>query len=1282
MSVRASRSPKLRVAFHAINGVGLGHLTRLLTLAQEVRRILPSALVLFLTNVRDTALLDESGFDYVQFPLRLDEPHADPDRALHGLPENLDAAAQCGALRAFAPDLVVFDTHAPWSLVEAARDLGARAALVLRELRPEAFQRFLGRFTPWAFDVIVIPHDPSEVEASSIPGDLPAILCGPILRDLSGELPASLRRRLGQSHPLVVATAGGGGQPLDAARFVRAVCGAHQHLRSEYPSLKTVLVHGPNAKLDLEARAMAGLIALRWTPALPRLLEQADAIVSQAGYNAIGELRALRKPAVLVPGHRKMEDQSARAKRLAEMGAATIAAPRADSIAKHVARLLGSPALRKRMAQSHDRRPLVPGNHDAALALLRPLHRPASPVRKVVIIAHDFPPRIGGMETAAHSLALAAVDLGLEVIVYTSAGVGRASDPPVHRHGSKPAQAGLRVRAMFVPLRPPKTIDLLGDLLLTLHALMVDTPDVVHLAHGGLAPWIPALQACLPCAVTSHVHGNDLMAPWVQHAGEGDAYRAALVDGLNRSDGVMAVSEFSRGLAISAGVGSSRATVVPNGVDAARFTPGPADPSLRERLDLQPDDEVILTVSRLAQRKGHRTLVRALPAIVHKHPKALFCFTGCHDGLLSEIRELARSLGVGERVRALGWVPDQDVPALYRLARIFVLAPDQEMDSDVEGFGIALLEAAACGLATVSSRTGGVPEAVVEGETGLAARPGDPEDLARCVLHLLCNPQEASEMGRAGRQRVVEGFSWGRVASTLVQQWNTVLDTRRRQGDLGLQTLLSGRASYGDPRVLAVRRQLAQVRTAADLVWLARKHVYAIRQEDKQRRDQYRRWAERGRTLRFRAAGDLGHSLAQALEDCRWLGICPDVEVKLRAFLTPAFQTQVLPRVRGVHLLHGIPCEQAESLLEQLGRPNGGREPLRSLRLYMIPEAASSAAEHAPQAHRFRRVFQQRGVTVVPPPELMRYLSLTPSPGPDTAMVEPSNRCNLSCPTCPTGSGKIRPLPDMTPARFGQVLDGLGGQVRTLSLWNYGEPTLNPDLDKLIACAKERGVASVKVSSNGLALRGDRGRALLTSGLDVLILSVDGASQATYEKFRLHGRFDTVAEAIQGLCADKKRLGLARPSIELQFIVMRHNEHEIDSIRALARSWGVDRLRLKTFGASSEATRQFIPQSAHLSRYEADSTTTRQPRKFCPLPWDHVVVGVDGAVTPCCYLRPDMGDAFVMGNLFETPFVEIWRGPRYQAFREAMLERRDEMPVCRTCHGNVFDRNASVEALA
>ena len=239
-------------------------------------------------------------------------------------------------------------------------------------------------------------------------------------------------------------------------------------------------------------------------------------------------------------------------------------------------------------------------------------------------------------------------------------------------------------------------------------------------------------------------------------------------------------------------------------------------------------------------------------------------------------------------------------------------------------------------------------------------------------------------------------------------------------------------------------------------------------------------------------------------------------------------------------------------------------------------------------------------------------------------------------------------------------------------------PLLHRDLPAIIARAKSAGVRVVKVSSNAHFLDGERGRALLASGLDVLILSIDGASQATYEVFRKGGDFASASRQIAWICAEKRRLGQKKPSVEIQFIVMRHNEHELDDMRRLCAEWGVDRLKIKTVGAEDDSTRHLVPTSKLLSRYREDGTHNAN-HPFCTMPWDHTVVNVDGSVTPCCYLRPDMGDAFVMGNVFETPFQDIWHGERYRAFRRAMLEGRKGMPVCNKCRGGTHDLFAAIE---
>lgn len=1222
----------MKVAFHAINGVGLGHLVRAVTLATEMRELVPDIELLVLTNARDTSMLRDAGLDYVQFPPRLDEPHADPLRIKTALPPMIEQAAFIATLDTFAPDLVVFDTHAPTSFV-AHVSKRYRAVLVLRELRPEALRSFAASKIARLFDRIIIPQEAGDMDLSAL-AHLPAVRVGPIVRRVDRRTPRAIRPML------VVAMAGGGGQPVDARRYVRAVADAHHLARARFPALETVLVTGPYGDAPPNAAAYDGLTVVRSHPDMTGLLSEAAVVVSQAGYNAVAEIRALERPAILVPGYRKAEDQRARAGRLVRAKAAVLARPEARSIADRLEALLADPGALASMRVAHAEFRLVPKNREAAEAVLRPAWAPrANAIRSVVLVAHDFAPKHGGMETVAGSLAANLQERGIEVHVYTTARLGVM------------ARQGAVVEPLYTPLPPPGRIDLERDLSLTIDRAIQHAPDVIHLCNAGLGPWVPALKAALPSIVTANVHGNDLLSPWVFSERAPEKLRQAQVEGLSSADAVLCVSEYSQRRARELGVAASVLHTIENGVDPARFCPGPRSVDLAQRLAIDDGDEIVLTVSRLAPRKGHRTVLQSIARLAAKRPRLKFVFTGTGNVMRSELQQLASELGIASRIVPVGFVSNDDLPDLYRLANVFALLSSESWD-DVEGFGVALLEAAATGLPTLTSGTGGMAEAMADGVTGLVVPPDDPELTARALDRLLEDRAVTHALGARGRERVIAHFSRKRTTDRTIELWSSLLAERDRR-PLGSEDgveLLRHAQRHGAER--------AAVRAA--------------------RREAFRKTAASGRPVGLRATGQGARLLPQALDDCAAEGIAPRVEVKLSRFVEPDFLAYALPLASDVDLVHGVPHPNADALLATLrAMPPEALAKVRLLRLFLSAEAAERPSTAVPEAHALRRHFSEGGATVVPPPELMRYLSELPAGGPETGMIEPTNLCNLACPTCPTGTGKIKPLPQMTIERFDHVIEQVAPRMRNIALWNYGEPLLNRQLPQMIAHAKRAGVGVVKVSSNVHFLDGERGSAILQSGLDVLILSVDGATAETYGKFRQEGDFDRVGKAVAWLCSEKKRLGLTKPRIELQFIAMSHNEHELPEIRRLAREWGVDRFRVKTVGADDPKTRDLVPKERLLSRYREDRESPSVRYAFCTMAWDHTVVNVDGSVTPCCYLRPDMGDEFVMGNIFESSFAQIWRGERYRAFRASMLDGRESMPVCNRCRGSTQDLLAS-----
>ena len=210
---------------------------------------------------------------------------------------------------------------------------------------------------------------------------------------------------------------------------------------------------------------------------------------------------------------------------------------------------------------------------------------------------------------------------------------------------------------------------------------------------------------------------------------------------------------------------AQRVRVVPLGTEPREFHPGvdPRDVRVRYGLTGAP---WILTVARIEWHKGIDTVIKAMPAIRAAHPGARYAVAGIGPRQ-PQLEELARATGVGDAVRFLGPVSDADLPALYNAADLYVGA-SRRHDLLVEGFGISLVEASASGLAVVGGRSGGVPDAVRDGETGILVDPEEPQAVAAGVNRLLADPSLRRALGAAGRRAVETYYNWDRVAKDLI----------------------------------------------------------------------------------------------------------------------------------------------------------------------------------------------------------------------------------------------------------------------------------------------------------------------------------------------------------------------------------------------------------------------------------------------------------------------------------------------------------------------------------
>lgn len=209
---------------------------------------------------------------------------------------------------------------------------------------------------------------------------------------------------------------------------------------------------------------------------------------------------------------------------------------------------------------------------------------------------------------------------------------------------------------------------------------------------------------------------------------------------------------------------SDRVQVVPLGTDPEFFRPGVDVTEVRSRYGLG-EGRWLLSVARLTEHKGIDTVIRALAQLGPAYRDVSYAVVGSGDDQ-SRLTALARKLGVSSRVRFLEQVPDRDLPALYNLAEIY-LGVSRLLQRSVEGFGISLVEASACGRPVIAGRSGGIPEAVRDGETGLLVDAEQAEAVAGAVQRLLDDSELARRLGAGGRRAVETYYNWDRVAADL-----------------------------------------------------------------------------------------------------------------------------------------------------------------------------------------------------------------------------------------------------------------------------------------------------------------------------------------------------------------------------------------------------------------------------------------------------------------------------------------------------------------------------------
>jgi phosphatidylinositol alpha-1,6-mannosyltransferase len=372
--------------------------------------------------------------------------------------------------------------------------------------------------------------------------------------------------------------------------------------------------------------------------------------------------------------------------------------------------------------------------------------------KKILIISEDFPPYPGGI--AQWALGVAGCIHRQEYQVYV---ITRLRENHVPAQQPYPllfmeGQHWKKFRTQYVSRAFRNFLEQRG------------VPDLVIATTWNCARGLVPLTCKLGIKTVVVAHGLDVtrtMPFWK---------RWWLKRTMRRCDVVVAVSRFTGDFINQRyHLPHDRVLVLPNGVDTSRFHPVADTVPVREHYGIT-DEKVILTLARVIERKGHDAVIRILPRLREHFKKIKYIISGPWEDLYyKKLKQLVSDLDLEDFVIFTGFVPDNELNDLYNLCDVYIM-PSREMEDkgDTEGFGITYLEAGACEKPVIGGASGGVPDAIVHGETGFLVDPLNIEDIGDKLVKLLGNPGMCRTMGRQGRARIQADFTWESVTRKLL----------------------------------------------------------------------------------------------------------------------------------------------------------------------------------------------------------------------------------------------------------------------------------------------------------------------------------------------------------------------------------------------------------------------------------------------------------------------------------------------------------------------------------
>ena len=372
----------------------------------------------------------------------------------------------------------------------------------------------------------------------------------------------------------------------------------------------------------------------------------------------------------------------------------------------------------------------------------------------ILIFTFDFLPKKGGIHTYSYELAKNLRDFGIDVMVITPASDGDLLFDKKQKYRT--------IRMKRANLNPIGLVIMFFYLVhvLKIHRIEIDRIYATNWIPGGFLAFFASKLFKVPYFIAAH--GSELSF-------KNPIFRRAMTLTFKNAEKIFAVSNYTSQKIVDLRIFPEKVAIIPNGVDIQRFKTGVNTHEVVKKHELE-GKKVILTVSRLVERKGHDMVIRALPDVLKKVKDAVYLIVG--EGLEKDrLKGLVKDLNLEEHVIFAGYVSDDTLPKYYNACDVFIM-PSREIKGDVEGFGVVYIEAGACAKPVIGGKSGGVEDAIIDGVTGLLVDSLTVKEIADALIRLLTDKNLAKRLGENGRRRA-EGLTWKEVAKRILQDMNS-----------------------------------------------------------------------------------------------------------------------------------------------------------------------------------------------------------------------------------------------------------------------------------------------------------------------------------------------------------------------------------------------------------------------------------------------------------------------------------------------------------------------------